>query len=186
MLFGEGIRLRAIEQEDLPLFVRWMNDPEVIENLLMVHPLSLTQEQDWYKGVQSRPLEERPLLAEIPGAQGVWRPIGNTGFLDFDWRNRCAEIGIFIGEKELWSQGYGGKMLRLMLRHGFDTLNLNRIYLHVFETNPRGVRAYEKVGFVHEGRLRKAIFKNGHYFDILVMSVLRDEWNDQNEERGSF
>lgn len=183
MIYGEGMRLRAVEREDLPRFVTWLNDPEVYENLLIVQPMSLAQEEEWFKGVLSRPLEEQPLVVEIQTPEG-WQAIGNTGFQNFDRRNGSAEIGLFIGEKSFWNQGYGGKILRLMLRHAFETLNLNRVYLQVFQTNPRGVRAYEKVGFVHEGRLRKAIFKNGHYFDILVMSVLREEWNEQKNERG--
>jgi RimJ/RimL family protein N-acetyltransferase len=66
--------------------------------------------------------------------------------------------------------------MRLLLKHGFDTLNLNRIYLRVFETNPRAIRAYEKAGFTHEGCQRQAEFKEGRYLDVLVMSILRNEY----------
>ena len=66
--------------------------------------------------------------------------------------------------------------MRLLLQHGFHTLNLNRIALDVYDTNLRAVRSYEKAGFVQEGRKRQAIFKDGKYIDILQMSVLREEW----------
>ena len=72
--------------------------------------------------------------------------------------------------------GYGTKVMRLLLTHGFDSLNLNRISLLVFETNPRAIRTYEKAGFTHEGILRQAVYQNGEYHDIYVMSVLRSEW----------
>jgi RimJ/RimL family protein N-acetyltransferase len=85
-------------------------------------------------------------------------------------------VGIFIGEKRLWNQGYGTDAMRLLLQHGFNTLNLNRVALDVYDTNLRAVRSYEKAGFVHEGRKRQAIFKDGRYVDILQMSVLRAEW----------
>jgi RimJ/RimL family protein N-acetyltransferase len=73
------------------------------------------------------------------------------------------------------------------LKYGFNTLNLNRIFLHVFETNPRAIRAYEKAGFSHEGRKRQAEFKNGTYVDILMMSVLKDEYQpgDLGDRRDS-
>lgn len=87
-------------------------------------------------------------------------------------------IDIFIAEKQYWNQGYGSEAVRMLLKHGFDTLNLNRIFLRVFEDNPRAIRAYEKVGFVHEGRLRKAKYRDGQYLDILLMSVLREEWKN--------
>jgi RimJ/RimL family protein N-acetyltransferase len=56
-------------------------------------------------------------------------------------------------------------------------LNLNRIYLRVYASNLRGIRAYEKAGFVHEGSARQAQYQDGGYVDILWMSVLRSEWN---------
>ncbi len=66
--------------------------------------------------------------------------------------------------------------MRLLLKHGFDTLNLNRIYLRVFSNNVRAIRCYEKAGFVQEGRFRQAHYQDGEYWDVLVMSVLRSEW----------
>jgi diamine N-acetyltransferase len=57
-------------------------------------------------------------------------------------------------------------------------LNLNRIFLRVYENNPRAIRAYEKTGFVHEGRLRQGHFHNGEYLDVLLMGVLRAEWQE--------
>jgi RimJ/RimL family protein N-acetyltransferase len=68
--------------------------------------------------------------------------------------------------------------MRLLLRIGFEKLNLNRVALEVFENNPRAIRAYEKAGFVHEGRRRQGIYKNGQYLDILLMSVIRSEWQE--------
>jgi RimJ/RimL family protein N-acetyltransferase len=65
--------------------------------------------------------------------------------------------------------------VRLLVKHGFETLNLNRIYLQVFANNPRAIRAYEKAGFIHEGRKRQAEFRDGQYIDVLLMSILRDE-----------
>ncbi len=122
-----------------------------------------------------RPADERPLMIEIRQGDG-WLPIGDIGLMDIDWRTRAAEVGILIGEKSFWNQGYGSEAMRLMLKHAFDTLNLNRVFLRVYDHNPRAIRAYEKVGFVHEGRMRQARYYAGEYFDVLLMSVLRSEW----------
>ena len=62
-------------------------------------------------------------------------------------------------------------------------LNLNNITLGVLAFNKHAIRAYEKAGFVHEGRMRQAVFKHGSYNDVLFMSVLRDEWNARKKER---
>lgn len=175
MIYGERLRLRAAERSDLPRFVAWLNDPEVIQFLLINLPLSLASEEKWFEAMQSRPAAEQVLVMEIREGD-AWRPIGNTSFMGVDSVNRSAELGIFIGEKLLWNQGYGREAVQMMLRHGFETLNLHRISLRVYEHNLRGIRAYEHAGFKHEGRLRQAVYKSGQYYDVLLMSVLRDEW----------
>ena len=177
MIISETVRLRAIERQDLPLFVAWLNDPEVRQHLLVNIPLSQAQEDGWFDRMLARPLEEQPLGIEVRTPEG-WRLVGNCSFFDLDWRNRCCELGIFIGDKEYWSRGYGTQVMRLMLKYGFNTLNLNRVYLRVYESNPRGIKCYEKAGFRHEGRLRQAIFQDGRYIDLLMMSVIRSEWSE--------
>jgi RimJ/RimL family protein N-acetyltransferase len=89
-------------------------------------------------------------------------------------------VGILIGDKTYWNKGYGTEALKLLLKHGFETLNLNRIFLRVYEDNPRAIHCYEKVGFVHEGRMRQGRFTKGQFVDILFMSVLREEWKTDN------
>jgi [ribosomal protein S5]-alanine N-acetyltransferase len=74
------------------------------------------------------------------------------------------------------SKGYGSEATRLLVRHGFETLNLHRIWLHVYEYNERGIRAYERVGFQREGVLRQDRFYEGRYWNTLVMGILREEW----------
>jgi diamine N-acetyltransferase len=181
MIYGERLRLRAAEREDLPRFVAWLNDPEVRQFLLINLPMSMASEERWFENMQKLPPAEHVLVIEIAlpregGAEVTWTPIGNTSFMDINHINRAAEIGIFIGEKSFWNQGYGRDTMRLMLRHGFETMNFNRIYLRVFDHNLRGIRAYERAGFKHEGRMRQAQYQEGRYFDVLMMSVLREEW----------
>jgi RimJ/RimL family protein N-acetyltransferase len=167
--------MRSAERADIPRFTAWLNDPEVTEGMLIYGPFSMAEEEAWYEGMLARPKDEHPLVMELM-REGAWTPIGNCGYHNIDWRCRSAEVGIFIGEKQLWNQGYGTEAMRMLLRYGFDTLNLNRIMLEVYETNKRGQKAYEKAGFKLEGRKRQGMYKNGRYIDILLMSVLRDEW----------
>jgi diamine N-acetyltransferase len=176
MIYGNRIRLRSIERSDLERFVQWMNDPDVIDGLSLYLPLSTIEEERWFERVLERPQAERPLMIEARMADDNWLPIGTTGYFDFDWRVRSAELGISIGDKSQWDQGFGTEALSLWLKHGFETLNLNRIYLRVFDFNQRAIRVYEKIGFVHEGRQREGMYKHGRYVDVLMMSVLRSEW----------
>jgi len=178
VIIGEGIRLRAIEKSDLPNFTRWLNDPEVRCHLEINTPLSMGQEETWYKDVLTQPLAAQPLGIEIETDDG-WLLIGNIGFRNINHRNRSAEVGIFIGEKDYWNHGYGSAAMRLMLKHGFENFNYHRIYLNVLETNPRGIRSYQKVGFTEEGRLRDDCYLEGRYVDVLMMGILRNEWQER-------
>lgn len=177
MIVGDRLRLRAPERSDLPKFVAWLNDREVTAGLTMSLPISMAEEEAWFEGMLSNPAAEHPMVIEIYQDED-WIMVGNCGFHTIDWRSRHAEVGIFIGDKSFWNQGYGTEAMRLLLRHGFHTLNLNRIALQVYETNQRAIRSYEKAGFVLEGRRRQAMFKDGQYVDILMMSVLRSEWKE--------
>ena len=180
-IYGKRVRLRAVERSDLPKFHAWVNDPDVTAGLTIFLPMSNLDEEKWFENVMQRPQEEKPLAIDIPEGKD-WRLIGNCSFFDFDWIARAAEIGIILGDKSVWNQGYGTEVMSLMQLHGFRTLNLNRIFLRVNSDNNHAIRTYEKVGFVSEGKLRQAVYKNGEYNDVILMSVLRDEWDARNKE----
>jgi diamine N-acetyltransferase len=180
MILGDRVRLRAIERTDLPQFHAWLNDPEVTEGLSHYLPLSMAEEERWFEQVMQGGAEERPLAIEIRDGES-WLLTGNTGLFNLDSTNRSAEFGIFIGDKSRWDKGYGTEALQLILRHAFDTLNLNRVHLRVFANNARARRSYEKAGFVLEGTLRQAVYRRGRYIDMLIMGVLRSEWERGRE-----
>ncbi len=180
MIYGERIRFRAPEKSDLPIFVRWLNDPEVRRGILIHNPLSLSEEEGWYERMLSRPPEQHVMVIELKGVgeeSGAenWQMIGTCAFDRIDWQARSAEFGILIGEKQYWNQGYGSEAVRLLSRHGFGALNLHRIYLHVFANNPRAIRAYQKAGFTEEGRERQAEFMDGQFIDVIRMSLLNGD-----------
>ena len=181
IIYGKRIRLRAVEAEDVKRFYEWVNDPEVTHGLSLYLPMSLRDEQGWYENIAKRPPEERPFAIEVKTGD-EWKHIGNCGVFGIDWVARSGELGIMIGEKSAWNQGFGTETMTLLLRHGFETLNLNRIELRVYADNPRAIRSYQKAGFVHEGTLREAKFKHGKFDDVHIMSVLRREWDARKSE----
>jgi len=181
IIYGERVRLRGVERSDLEKFVEWINDPEVTAGLTLFLPMSSVDEETWFETVTQKPQEEKPLVIDMKEGTD-WRVIGNSSFFAIDWIARAAEVGIMIGEKSVWNQGYGTEVMTLLLRHGFGTLNLNRVFLRVYAENKRAIRTYEKVGFVHEGRMRQAVYKNSKYSDVLFMSVLSEEWSARSKE----
>jgi diamine N-acetyltransferase len=174
MIVGKKVRLRPIEREDLPRFVEWFADPEVRRYLLIYLPFSLAQEERWFENLLGRLERQTDVLLAIETANGVH--IGNVGLHSVDWKNRGAELGIAIGEKAYWNQGYGADAICTLLGLAFREMNLHRVFLRVDTDNARGIRCYEKAGFRREGISRGVVFKEGAYHDQYVMSILESEF----------
>jgi RimJ/RimL family protein N-acetyltransferase len=174
MIVGEKVRLRPIERDDLPRFVEWFGDPEVRRYLMLYLPFSLAQEERWFENLQGRLERQEDVLLAIETADGVH--IGNIGLHSIKWKDRNAELGIAIGEKAYWSQGYGSDAIHTLLGLAFREMNLHRVFLRVDADNARGIRCYEKAGFQRDGTLREAVFREGAYIDQLMMSILQSEF----------
>ncbi len=174
MIIGDTVRLRAPERTDLPDFVRWLNDPAVTVHLSMYAPLSLAAEEQWFERTLGGTDDYR-FTIELRHGDG-WRAVGICGVHKLDRKNRHASLGICVGEKCVWDQGVGTAALRLLLGWCFDELGLHRVELSVFADNARARRCYEKVGFRLDGTLRQAQFTGGRFQDVLLMSVLEEEW----------
>ncbi len=182
MIYGERVRLRATERDDVKKFFVWVNDPDVTRYLSLYLPMSAVDEENWFDAMTKRDQNEKTLVIEVRDGDG-WKMIGNCCVFDIDPISRMGELGIMLGEKDEWNKGYGTETMILLLRHGFDTLNLNRVHLRVYAENRRAKRSYEKAGFVEEGRLRESVYKHGKYDDVIVMSVLRSEWVARIKEK---
>ena len=173
VLQGEKVHLRAVAEDDLPLIVRWYSDPDVRYWLHLSDRPEVTLESERERLEKGR---ENPanLGFLIETSQG--QPIGALGLMSIDGTHGRAELGISIGEKEYWGRGYGADAIRVALRHVFAEMGLRRVDLITDEDNERGIRCYEKCGFVREGLLRAHRLRHGKPIDMIVMGALRDEW----------
>ncbi len=174
MLEGKLVRLRALEPEDLDREYTWINDREVTRFLSMRYPTSRAAEERW---LRDRPANDfvNGLSLAIETKDGVH--IGNLGLHDVNAEDHKASLGIMIGDKEYWANGYGTDAIVTLLRFGFGEMNLNRIWLHTFDFNERAQACYRKCGFTEEGRLRQHYYSMGRYWDVVVMAVLRPEFD---------
>jgi len=179
---GQRTFLRPAERSDVPTFVRWFTDADVLRHLAMRAPMSQASEEAWFDrmiAAQGRTDYHFVIcLADDP------RPIGTIGLHGIDWENGSAEFGIAIGEKDEWGKGYGTDATNAICDFGFGELRLERIALSVYAGNERGRRAYEKAGFTLEGTMRHAHFTRGRHEDVHLMSLLRDEWERLSRAKG--
>lgn len=174
LLTDGEITLRALGESDLPNLIAWWNHPE-------------------WAALQQRVIKPRPdgPIEEMFRNWSTNKPLGDAGFsivsndsgellghltlYGASLPERCASFAILISPAHV-GQGIGPKATELALSYGFRELGLNRIELHVWAFNTRGIRAYEKAGFVLEGRRREAVFHDGRFHDELIMSVLAHDY----------
>ena len=179
MLRGETTNLRAIDRSDIERNVRWVNDREVTEHLLLRYPLSEESERAWLEGVISRPPSYTGGVDFAIELASSREHIGNCGLQSAHPVDRSAELGVMIGAKAHWGRGYGFDALRTLLTFGFGTLNLRRIWLRVDADHPRAIALYERLGFRGEGLLRSSDWRRGRAVDTLVMGILRAEFDER-------
>jgi RimJ/RimL family protein N-acetyltransferase len=171
-LIGDKLYLRPLERADAPFLTSYMNDPDVTRTLEARRPMSLQGEEAW---IDSLCKSDREVVLGIV-VKKTDRLIGATDLHEIRLQDRKAGFGIAIGAKDEWNKGYGSEATRLMLKYGFQTLNLHRIVLRVYANNPHALRTYERAGYVHEGILRKDVYRDGRYIDVYLMAVLREDW----------
>lgn len=180
LIQGRLVRLRAREPADLDRAYQWINDYDVARFLILRYPQSREQEDAWLRNTPLAGFFQLPLA--IDTLDGLH--IGNIDLRDVQPENRTAEIGVMIGDKRYWSRGYGSDAVRTLARFAFRVMNLQRVHLRTYEYNERGQAAFKKAGFQEEGRLRRHIYMEGRYWDVVLMGCLRDEFEATDDPPG--
>jgi RimJ/RimL family protein N-acetyltransferase len=172
---GKLVRLCAEDPKIIAQhFSRWSLDTEFqrLEDSYPTRALSAKAIQDWLEKEQTK---ENNLFFSIRTLKED-RLVGEIGLDGIQYNHGDAFLGIGLGDREDWGKGYGSDAMRLILRYAFHELNLYRVSLNVFEYNPRAIHAYEKLGFVHEGRVRQFLNREGKRWDLLYMGITRQAW----------
>lgn len=173
-LVGDRIYLSPRSVDDYEKYVEWLNDFQVTD----------------YTGRSSKILTreaEKEYLEKNTNVEAVFaiveletdKLLGSVGIENIDHINRSGTLGIFIGDKDYRSKGYGTEAIRLVLEYGFKYLNLKNINLDVLVCNERAIKCYEKCGFKEYGRRRKCKFVNGVYYDVINMDILDEEFEGE-------
>jgi len=172
-LEGKKTILRGFRREDLEAYRRWLDNPAVTAFLEMGgRPTRDSDLEAWWK--LAHEAADAVVFALVEKKSGA--AVGVVGLYMISPTSRRAQFNILIGEPKAWNKGLGTEALELLVNYGFGVLNLNSIQLGVNADNKGAVRSYEKAGFVHEGARREFVYRNGRYYDSLMMSILRREW----------
>ena len=170
-LKGKRTTLRPLLEKDIPLLMRWINDPEVRQYLLRIFPAMEADETDWLERLHKNSDKDVALMIEVKGI-----PIGTMGLHGINWKNRVATTGALIGEKQYWNKGYGTDAKMVLLDYAFNTLNLRKIMSHVKSFNKRSLAYSLHCGYKIEGCLKKQDFSHGKYHDEIILSLFKHQW----------
>ncbi len=163
-----AVSLRAIKDSDTGNIVRWRNSDFVQKNFFYRETLTEKTHENWLLKVLSG--EVAQFIIEADGID-----IGSTFLRDIDKTANKAEFGIFIGEQSALGKGYGTKACKLICEYGFQNLNLNKIYLRVFESNKGAIKSYQNAGFKVEGVFRDDAFLDGEYINTVFMAMFKED-----------
>ena len=168
---------RSLKPSDVTHFKKWILDKEVIRySVTKFHKISSeSQIVEWFQTTlfDSKTFQlgmTDPVSKEL---------IGYAGIASLNEVDGNGEYFILIGDKSHWGKGIASSVTKEIVRMGFQNLNLHRIFLTASSSNPGAISAYEKAGFVHEGRMREAFYRNNEYSDKVVMGILKSEFESR-------
>lgn len=173
-LTGKNIYLRPLEEKDIEgNYVAWLNDPEVCSyNSHHVFPYTHEGAKNYIKTVSKSP--SAIVLAIVLKKNNMH--IGNISLQNINYINRSAELAILIGEKKYWGRGYSKEAAYLIVNHGFQEINLHRIYCGTSAKNTAMQKLADFLGMKEEGRRREAMFKHNRFVDAIEYGLLSREF----------
>lgn len=179
MIKGIQTNLRAIEFEDAAALYRWFNEPAVMDGwgsgaAVVSRPAVTRQIAEWSERETDL---GRPVAFLVEALDE--RPIGLLLALPEDREGRVVRLSLLIGDPQDWGKGYAGDALDAFLEAAFNGWNLHRVWLDVEAGNERALRLYRSAGFLDEGTMREARFRDGERRDLHLMGVTAHEWRDQ-------
>ncbi len=174
MLRGERVWLRAAVKADITTGPIWVADAEIGHFLGMKMPVGEDGAAEYAQMMAAQ--QGKTMFAFSVCLLGEERAIGNVTLRAVERENGNAELSIVIFDKSQLGRGLGTDAVNCVVDFGMGELRLERIYLHVFDYNPRAKRSYEKAGFTTDALLRHSRFHRGAFHDVHLMSIIRDDW----------
>lgn len=180
---AKDVRFGPIDHETHPdIESRWTHDDEFMRQMELkpVRPLSPAMVKKQYEAIEKEMEEQRDLFYFTIRTREEDRFIGMASIEYVDWTNGNGFLTLGIGEPAFRRKGYGTQALTMLLRYAFSELNLFRVTAVVPAYNEGALRLFHKFGFVEEVRRRKALHRDGQFWDIIGLGLLNTEWQEQD------
>ena len=175
-IIGNRIYLSPLSKKDITLNVlKWLKDREVTKYIESESPKALRGLKLFYGEIINN--KNNKIYAIY--VKKDKKHIGNIKLGNINRKHAFADIAIMIGDKNYWGKGYCQESIAVLLKYAFKKLGLHKIFLSVCEKHKAARRAYSKVGFKTEGRLRKVYYHDGKHFDRIYMGILKEDFRER-------
>jgi RimJ/RimL family protein N-acetyltransferase len=171
ILNNQTINLRAIEVSDLELIQRWRNMQSIQPFVREYREMSFINVENWYNSI----VNNREFIFFIIEDQKKL-PIGVAGLTYIDWLNKHADLHLGLYEKSWGDESYGKATVNMMLNHGFNFLNLNKIYAEIYSIDDAKLKLFSNSNFKQDAILREHYYFKGKYRDSHIFSILKSEF----------
>lgn len=174
MIEGKKIVLRQVEKEDLELLRDWRNSKNIRPYVREYSPLNMLNQNVWFESLLKKPPKQ--IMFSIIEKRSK-KLVGCAGLVNIDWKNRNAEVSIYLGNSNWQGKGIASETLQLIMDYSFKTLGLNKVSAEIYEYNPTSVKLFKKAAFKLDGKLREHHYWDGKFWDSLMFSILRSEYD---------
>jgi RimJ/RimL family protein N-acetyltransferase len=184
---AQDVRFGPIDHETHPeIESKWTHDAEFMRlmELKPIRPLSPASVKKQYENLEKQMEEDKNLYYFTIRAREDDHLIGKAVVEWIEWTNGNGFLRLGIGAESDRRKGYGSQALGMLLRYSFGELNLYRVTAVVPAYNEGAIRLFLKFGFMEEIRRRKALHRDGEFWDILSFGLLNSEWQEQQQHIG--
>ncbi len=170
------VYLRALELEDYIRLHKWRMDPGYQSGVASMKRFASSEtEKNWVESVRKKHEQTKEIRLAISMKEND-EMIGLVSLTKIDLVNRNAVINSWIGDVEQRRKGYIQEAHYLIFKHAFQELGLERISATILEGNIASRKSGEKFGYVQEGVLRDAVYKEGKFHNLIAYSLLKNEF----------
>ena len=174
MFEGKYVKLRSLEVEELKILRDWRNSKHVRKTTREYRLLSMINQKKWFESIH---LENPPkhIMFGVVSKNGK-KIVGVTGLTYIDWKNKHAEISIYLANKNWQKTKEATDTINTIIEYSFEELNLHRLWVEIFEISKENITLFEKLKFVKEGVLRDKVWREGKWWNSIIYSKLSTEY----------
>jgi len=170
MIEGKYVGLRALERKDLPLLMKWRNQPSMRKFFRETDEINSFKQENWFEHVMSKTSVHKMFAIVKVDTNEL---LGACGLCYIDWVNRSADFSIYLGYKDLYiDDTLAIEAAKLMREHGFNVLNLHRLWAEIYSIDEAKKEFFKTLNFTFDGTHRETYWYEGKWHDSLYYSSL--------------